>query len=93
MFADAIEDCVLEQAKAAVQATAAAEASSQLAVLAQQQQDIKDAMKDQQQQIKAAQRSIEDLEAQKHRADSELNGLLSKVPELSDMMSRWVPLS
>lgn len=79
---------VLLQAQAAVQATAAAEAAAQLAALAQQQRDVNKAVQSQQQQVKAAQQSLADLQTQQQQVGSELNVLLGKVPELSDMLHR-----
>ena len=79
---------VLLQAQAALQATAAAEATAQLAALAQQQKDVNKAVQSQQQQVKAAQQSLADLHTQQQQVGSELNVLLSKVPELSDMLHR-----
>ena len=79
---------VLLQAQAACQATAAAEATAQLAALAQQQKEVNKAVQSQQQQVKAAQQSLADLQTQHQHVGSELNALLGKVPELSDMLHR-----
>ncbi len=76
------------QAKAALQAKANAETNAQLAAIVQQQKDINKAVQDQQQQVQAAQRSVEDLQRQKDHRKAELQTLLSHVPELSDMMTR-----
>ena len=76
------------QAKAALQAKANAETNAQLAAIVQQQKDINKAVQDQQQQVQAAQRSVEDLQRQKDHGEAELQTLLSHVPELSDMMTR-----
>lgn len=76
------------QAKAALQAKANAETNAQLAAIAQQQKDINKAVQGQQQQAQAAQRSVEDLQRQKDQRESELQSLLSHVPELNDMMTR-----
>lgn len=76
------------QAKAALQATASAETRSQLAFVAQQQRDINKAMQGHHQQAKAAEQSVENLQRQKEQAQSELDSLLSQIPELSDMMNR-----
>ncbi len=76
------------QAKAALQAKANAETNAQLAAIAQQQKIINKAAQGRQQQVQAAQRSVEDLQRQKDHGDSELQSLLSHIPELRDMMTR-----
>ena len=76
------------QAKAALQAKANAETDAQLAAIAQQQKEINKAVQGQQQQVQAAQGSIEDLQRQKDQGEAELQALLSHVPELRDMMTR-----
>lgn len=78
------------QAKAALQASASAETKSQLAAVAQQQRDINKAMQGHHQHAKAARQTVEDLQHQKEQAQSELDGLLSQIPELSGMMNRYV---
>ncbi len=77
-----------KQAKAALQAKAKAETNAQLAAIAQQQKDINKAVQGHQQQVQAAQRSVEDLQRQKDQGESELQSLLHHVPEISDMMTR-----
>ncbi len=71
-----------------MQAKANAETNAQLAAIAQQQKDIQKAVQGQQQQVQAAQRSVEDLQRQKDQGESELQSLLNHVPELSDMLTR-----
>lgn len=76
------------QAKAALQAKANAETNAELAAVAQQQKDIKEEMQGHRQQVQAAQRCVEDLQKQKDQVESELQSLLSHVPELRHMMTR-----
>ena len=76
------------QAEAALQAKANADTNAQLAAIAHQQKDIEKAVQGQQQQVQAAQLSVEDLQRQKDQGESELQSLLSHVPELSDMLTR-----
>jgi len=50
--------------------------------------DINKAAQAQWQHVQAAQRSVEDLRRQKDRGESELQSLMSLVPELREMMTR-----
>jgi len=50
--------------------------------------DINKAAQGQWQHVQAAQRSVEDLRRQKDRGESELQSLMSLVPELREMMTR-----
>ena len=75
------------QAQALLQASASSDMTAQLASIKNQHKDITRAMQSQQQNVKAAQSTLDELHSQQKQIQKELQHLIRQVPELT-MLSR-----